>query len=179
MGIFVTEGVSRMTSIFKEQLVKKESTSKDTLAKIGIIVAAIIIILLANVLIPTFGLFITVGIGYGAFWLFQRFDVEYEYIFTNGELDIDKIFNKSRRKKALTVNVKQFEVMAHIEDPMHIHEWKRAQKVLDYSSGKTKENTYGAIFTQEGQLVQLIFEPNGSILEGIGHYIPRQLHRKK
>ncbi|NLP45728.1 MAG: hypothetical protein GX347_01630 [Epulopiscium sp.] len=168
-----------MASIFKEQLVKKEKNSKDTLMKFGIIVGAIIIIMIANVLIPTIGLFITLGVGYGAYWLFQRFNVEYEYIFTNGELDIDQIFNKSRRKRALTVNVKQFEIMAHIEDPMHIHEWERAQKVLDYSSGKTHDHTYSAIFTQEGQTVQLIFEPNDTILEGIRCYIPRQLHIKK
>lgn len=168
-----------MESVFKEQLVKKEKNPKDSAMKVGIIILAIIVIIFVNILIPSFGVFIALAVGYGTYWFLQRFDIEYEYVFTNGELDIDAIFSKSKRKRMLAIDVKTFDLMAQIEDPMYLHEWKRAQKTLDYSSGKIKPNTYGVLFTQQGELVHLIFEPNDSILDGMARYIPRQLHRKQ
>ena len=106
-------------------------------------------------------------------------NIEYEYAFTNGELDIDKIMSKSKRKRILTVSVKDFEVMAHVEDKVHAYELNGFEKILDFSSGEIKENTYAAIFMHNNQKVKMIFEPNEEILKGIFYLIPRKLYMKK
>ena len=41
---------------------------------------------------------------YGAYYINCSFNVEFEYILTNGELDIDKISNKKRRKRGIFKN---------------------------------------------------------------------------
>lgn len=40
---------------------------------------------------------------YGGYILITNMSVEYEYIVTNGEMDIDKIIAKRRRKRLITV----------------------------------------------------------------------------
>ena len=38
-------------------------------------------------------------------YLFRSMDIEYEYLYINGNLDVDKIMSKSRRKKVFEMNV--------------------------------------------------------------------------
>ena len=84
---------------YAEQIVKRENTSSESTKKIGIIAAVIIIcIILGLVFIFTIGTFISLialilaaGAVYGSYILLEGLNVEYEYIMTNGELDVDKI----------------------------------------------------------------------------------------
>lgn len=59
-------------------------------------------------LFPIFGsfvLFVICGVLFGAYKLSTLLNVEYEYIITNGTLDIDKIVNKSSRKRMLSIEL--------------------------------------------------------------------------
>ncbi|NLK97704.1 MAG: hypothetical protein GX272_06450 [Epulopiscium sp.] len=168
-----------MGDIFKEQLVAKKRTSKDGMITALIILAAIVVALAAFAFIPQVFVFVVAIAAYGAYWLIQRQNIEYEYSFTNGELDIDQIINKSSRKRVVSVSVKEFDVMAHVEDKDHAHELTGFEKTLDFSSGEIKANTYAAIFVHNNQKVKMIFEPNEEILKGIFHLIPRKLYIKK
>ena len=40
------------------------------------------------------------ALGWAAWMAFQRLRVEYEYLYVNGELDIDTIYGRVKRKKA-------------------------------------------------------------------------------
>ena len=53
---------------------------------------------------------------YGFYVLKNNQRIEYDYTFTNGVLDIAKIINNSKRKRLLSMNVKDFEVVAPISD---------------------------------------------------------------
>ena len=90
--------------IYREQIVPKSPTKMDTLKKICV---GFIAIMLAAVLFLLSGFFNLTFIGlifagvfiYFGFYLISSFDTEYEYIVTNGEIDIDKIIAKRKRKK--------------------------------------------------------------------------------
>jgi hypothetical protein len=165
--------------IFKEQLVSKKRTAKDGMITALVILAAILLVAASFLFIPQAFVLVVIIVAYGAYWLVQRQNIEYEYSFTNGDLDIDKIINKSKRKRLISVSVKDFEAMAHVEDKDHSHELSGFEKTLDFSSGEIKSNTYAAVFMHNNQKVKMIFEPNEEILKGIFHLIPRKLHIKK
>ena len=93
---------------FFEQIVEIRKTGLDWLKLAGIW-------LLAGVLLFVFFLLgvnfpgvmsilalLCIGVIYGAFWLSKRLSVEYEYIVTNGTLDVDKIIARSSRKRELS-----------------------------------------------------------------------------
>lgn len=96
---------------FSEQLVTKQSTGKDMFLR-GLYLAAAILLVAAFVFfLGAFGLWILVlamsaAVIWGFVWLIQGTFVEYEYIVTNDDLDIDKIIGKRKRKRLITVSLR-------------------------------------------------------------------------
>lgn len=173
-----------MGDVFKEQLVKKEVDFKGLLIKSGIIAGAILVILILymfsnitiiNLLLP----FLIMGVIAGAYYLFTMQNVEYEYIYTNGDLDIDCIINKSRRKRVFSTNINAIEIMAHIEDKKYENEFRNLEKTLDFSSSKITHNTYIAKLSYNNKMIKLIIEPNETIQEAMLLVLtPRKFHKK-
>ena len=84
---------------FAEQLVKKEKNSADKAKTVltyvfGILITVLLVVfafLQMGTVFCMLGLILAVGSGYGTYFIGTNSYIEYEYTFTNGELDIDKI----------------------------------------------------------------------------------------
>ena len=89
----------RKKDVFYEQLYKKKKGITGLLIQAGVIVVALILavviflVLSQMVMGQMFGFLAVAGIAYGAYKITMLFDVEYEYIYLNGEIDFDKICN--------------------------------------------------------------------------------------
>lgn len=98
---------------FFEQIIKVKRKPAEIAMIIGIIIAAIAVIFLAWFFVmrifPPFGLILILGACFGAYKLISMTSIEYEYIFTNGDLDIDKIIAKSSRKRVVSINCSKIE----------------------------------------------------------------------
>ena len=101
-----------MDDFYTEQLIKKQADSKDTLKKVGLIALTVVSVLLVFV-IPV-GIILPVVMIVIDVLMFRNLNVEYEYVFVNGDLDIDKIMNKSRRKRMFSVYADQMELLAPV-----------------------------------------------------------------
>ena len=92
---------------FMEYMIAEKQTAKNVLKKIGIYFAAllltfvsfIVMLMFPSVLIGFLPMVIAI-IFYAAYRITTSFDVEYEYILTNGELDVDKITNYRFKSKS-------------------------------------------------------------------------------
>ena len=87
-----------MSELYSEFLVKKESTFKDALIKFGMIGLTVVAVAAGLFLNPLL-LIVAIGLGVACYFIIPKTDLEYEYLFVNGELDIDKIMAKSKRKR--------------------------------------------------------------------------------
>ncbi len=163
--------------IFFEQLVKMKYDAKRVAAIVGIYLGGAALI----------WLIFTIAIGYGPFGMFvfialifpilyftvmfaSFFKVEYEYILTNGEVDIDKIVNKSRRRRVATFECSAVESMKKYNkneaSPANIN-----KKII---AGNIEENTYSVIVkTKKGERIHLVFTPDEKMLEGFKKHLPR------
>lgn len=99
-------GGQKMDS-FKEQIVRKQPTKNDKLAKLFIMIASVALAALCFIFpfgtqFSVFGIFFAALSLYGGYYFITRLDVEYEYIFTNGEIDVDKITAQRSRKRLIT-----------------------------------------------------------------------------
>ena len=98
-----------------EQLVKINKTPKDYFLLGGIWVAAFFIVFLFVLLgfkMPSFfGILILVsaGVMYGAYKLSSLLSIEYEYIVVNRDMDIDKITDRSSRKRIVSIKLNEVE----------------------------------------------------------------------
>ena len=101
-----------MDDFYTEQLIKKQADSKDTLKKVGLIALTVVSVLLVFV-IPV-GIILPVVMIVIDVLMFRNLNVEYEYVFVNGDLDIDKIMNKARRKRMFSVDADQRGLLAPV-----------------------------------------------------------------
>ncbi len=162
--------------IFKEQLIAVKPNSKTTMKKTGISVVGVIIAVLAMIFGGGFlGPIIVVAVIFGASYLVKSMNLEYEYILTNNELDVDKIMNKERRKRYFTIDIKQINVMAHIDNDQRKPEFERASKTIDISSGEKGPNTYVIVYPIKEELTKIIIEPNDEMKKEIFKQAPSKV----
>lgn len=165
---------------FIEQLVIKGSTPKDTLAKAGLVVAALVLVILFMFLpillgLPSLsgiGLLLAAGSCYGAYYLISGMSVEYEYIVTNGEIDVDKIIAKRRRKRMVTVKASNFQAFGLLKEA----EGAPQGTTTMMACANDPEHDYYADFDHSkfGR-VRLIFSPDERTLEAMKPFLPRLL----
>ena len=158
-----------MGDFYTEQLVKRQKASSTTLIKaILIILTVLSVVLIFMIPFGIIGPVIMIALDV---FLFRSMDVEYEYLFVNGSLDIDKIMAKSRRK-----NMFSMEMMAPSGSP----ELRPYQglKGTDYSSGMPGADTYELIVVNNGEKKKIIFEPNKAVCEGLKMLAPRKVFCK-
>lgn len=166
--------------IFIEYIVKKQKTGLDYLKMLGIVVATLflwMLVLLFNHYLFGLGLFIIAGIGWGAWKLLQTTSLEYEYILTNAELDIDKIIARTRRKRVLTVNFKEILLCARVDDPMFKAEFNNTSNVVKtYDVAGNNGQKYFVEYNGEGGKIRVLFTPNEKIMESVKKLAPRTVN---
>ncbi len=97
--------------IFVEQIIRKQKTSKEYAIMAGVIAGGLVLILLVMMipLLRFFLAFIICGVGYGVWWMIISQNIEYEYSVTNGDIDIDQIIGKRRRRRVVSVGGSKIE----------------------------------------------------------------------
>ncbi len=166
--------------IFVEQLVKRRMTAKDIVKLILCITAVSIIVpLMLLFSASAFGtLFLLIGAGLLYFiWIFSHtVSVEYEYCFTNGALDIDRVYAARRRKPFVALNAREIEYMAPVSDRAYRNYFEntRIKKIYACSSLKD-EGVYFVIFENQGDKSMLFFNPNDKIKDGFRRLNPQKV----
>jgi uncharacterized membrane protein len=165
-----------MGDIFNEYLIRKLPGTSDFLKKAGIGVVAVLIMALGFMYAGMMVFLIIAGVGFGVYYLYKGFDIEYEYILTNDELDVDKVIARERRKHLLTVKVTDFDILAPCsEDYKREYEQTSITKKIDVSSSPKSPKRKFAIYNQGNDKILLIFEPPQKMLDGIKTLIPRRV----
>ncbi len=170
-----------MDDLYVEQIVEKEESKKDSFKRVLIVAIACVFTIIFSFLFgdPVHASPLIIIVAIVANWFFKRLNIEYEYIFTNGTLDIDCIYNKAKRKSLYSFNVSDFIVMAHIDDKERFAGYS-ALPVRNLSSGEIYGNTYMFITYHNKQNVKFIIEPNAQLLDAMLKYMtPRKLFVKK
>ena len=95
-------------------LIKIKLTGKVKAIIVGAILLDIVIVAAVTFfallfLSPAFTFLIVAAVVYGSYKIISSLSVEFEYIFTNGDLDIDKITAKSSRKRMVSIKCSEIE----------------------------------------------------------------------
>ena len=161
--------------VFCEYIVKvKKNPAELTISALGIILAVILLgfsLFFLFTPFSSFVLLIDAGVVYGAYILITHYNVEYEYILTNGDIDIDKITAKRKRKRVLSFSTKEFEIVAPYK------QGENYTNVLDLGT-RNYEDAYYAVFSKDGQKKTLVFNPPQKMIEAMKTYSPRTVHLK-
>ena len=165
---------------FKEQIIKKENTSKDTTMRFLIAFASVALgfgIIMFAVMFRAFLpiAFFLAGLSvYGGVHLIRNLELEYEYIFTNGDLDVDKVIAARSRKHLITLKV---------NDATDIGEYNggadgdRTVVIASAMNSDMKDWFLDVKHPDHGD-TRLIFTPNEDMLRVIKTHLPRNLRNK-
>ena len=162
-----------MSEMYKEQLVKRRKDKKDVTIKFALSFATILSICIFFFF--PIGIIIPIVLAIVDVIVFRRMDVEFEYIYTSGDLDIDKIIHKEKRKRVLAVNVKDMEIMA-VEGSSELAAHKDAQ-VCDFTTHTPGAKVYEMVVIDNGEKKRVLFEPDEELVEGIWTLTPRKTIR--
>ncbi|MDD6395109.1 MAG: DUF6106 family protein [Firmicutes bacterium] len=173
------------SDIICEQLVKRKIGPKQMVIAAVIVSVGLIISLFLRALgivvdrtlgmmgIFLFAIGIFVTIYFVRFFIF----VEYEYSFVNGELTIDRISAKSKRKHMMDVAVKSFEKIGKYE-PEKVKNLN-VDTVRDYSADPYASDAVYAYYKDgSGRKILLIFSPNEKLIGSIKPYVNGMMFRE-
>jgi len=166
---------------YHEYIVKKRKKPIDIALCILIPIAAIVVAyILTGILfaIPMLTFLVPaswVGLG----WLAVRFigsrNVEFEYLLTDCDLDVDKIINKNRRKRIISTYRKEIIAMAPVGSsnlPSDINEMEK----VEVCSAMEDEGVYPLVVQQDKKKV-VYFQPTETMIETMVMRNPRKVFR--
>ncbi|MBP3706481.1 MAG: hypothetical protein J6J13_04460 [Clostridia bacterium] len=160
--------------VFFEQIVEKKKNAKEyvLLALIWFAVAAIAIFIMLNAaLLGPITLLPIIAIGYGAYKISMNFFVEYEYIITNGTLDIDKIVAKSSRKRVASIELSSVD---SLERYTPASKPKAGYERIVIACDESDNNAYAIVVVKEGRGRQyIVFSPNDKIKGAVVKFLPK------
>ena len=163
-----------MSESYVELLVKKKKTQKDSILK-GLMIAGIVILVLIGLVIPLV-LIAAIALGVLAYFKMPGLDLEFEYLYVNGELDIDKIMSKVKRKRVGSFDISKAEMVAPVKShELDYYRQSKDLKVVDCSSGEDHANVYGMVIKDEKGMKLVLFEPNQEILDDMRRIAPRKV----
>lgn len=164
-----------MNDGYEEILVKRQKSASDMLLR-GLVIALAVVPVIVGVLFVS-PLFLLIGavIGVlGYYLILPNFDLEYEYLYVNGDIDIDKIMSKRKRKRVGSFTKDNLEIMAPTGSDQ-LASYVKNGKVLDYTSGDPQKKTWTLVFGSERTSEIVKLELTDTIAQDMRRYAPRKV----
>ncbi|MCI8633805.1 MAG: hypothetical protein HFE64_10050 [Lachnospiraceae bacterium] len=168
-----------MEGMFLEQMVKRGNKQQDSLMRVIIVVCALIIASLPFIISLSLAVYVgpvlIVVMALVVWILWRRVAKEYEYIYTDGNLDIDVIYGRSTRQHLVTFDCRQCRMIVPASIKRYEQEIyeKKYDKTIQAGTGKMTESTYVILGSVGDKQYRVFFEPNEALLEAIYTYSPR------
>jgi len=108
-------------------------------------------------------------------FIFPKLNVEYEYVFVDGQIDFDRISGKSKRKTILRIDMEQVEIVA-LKNSHALDSYTHIQcENKDFSSGSKDTIPYVIIANREDKKYRITFEPSEKMLTAMRQKSPRKV----
>lgn len=164
-----------MNDGYEEILVKRQKTPKDIIIR-GLIIGVIAVLIVAGVLLFN-PIFLTVGLIFGliAYYLIlPNLDLEYEYLYVGGDIDIDKIMARRKRKRVGSYSKDNLEVMAPTGSD-HVASYIKNAKVKDYTSADPEAKSWTLVYGGENSSEVIRLELTQEIAQDMRRFAPRKV----
>ena len=110
-----------------------------------------------------------------AFFAVPGFDLEYEYLYIDREISIDKIMSKQKRKKVRTLELSKMEFICPINSHQLDPYKARNLKISDYSSKQPDAKVWVLVYKDQTNEELIGLEPNEEMLKAIKSIYPRKV----
>jgi len=162
-----------MNEAYAEWLVKRKTPVYFYAISAVMVVLTIISVFFA--LTTVLGIILMFVCGGATYLVIRNSNVEFEYLFISGQLSIDRIFGRSKRKKAWECSMEEIQIIAPA-DSYTLKDYQHGNtKVMDFSSGQPGRKVYAVIAQQKGESIKALIEPNDKMLQCFRQTSPRKV----
>lgn len=161
-----------MSETYVECLVARKPSAILSFLKMLLIMLTVVFVVIGVVFIP--GLLVAIVTGVGAYFATMNANIEYEYLYLDKEISVDKVMAKSKRKKAGTFAIEQMEIFAPLNSHRLDSYKNRDLKTLDYSSGIAAQPERRYMMVWNGN-TRIILEPNAEMVKAVQSIAPRKV----
>lgn len=122
-------------------------------------------------------IFVFLGIGLFVTWLSRRYiNVEYEYAYFEGEFTVDRIANKSKRKRLKKVSFAKLDCIVPAASRNNPGRPDNGHKIYNYSAHNPDIKDYVAVVhDDDAGVMEIVFSPNEELLEILNRKYPRKV----
>lgn len=162
-----------MSESYTELLIRRKPSFGLILAKsllVGLTGGSFVLVLFGNPF-ALLGMVVFGAIFYG---IRGKVDLEYEYLFVGGELSVDKIIGKQKRKAVINMPMEKIELVVPT-DSDKLNEYKnKSLKKLDFTSN-TGRPSYTLIYHGKETQYRVLMELNQEMVEAMYNIAPRKV----
>ena len=162
-----------MGESYVECLIKHKTPAvKKALRILFIALCVLFVLLFLMVGFPA--LIMALVCGVLSYFMSLECNVEYEYLYVDRELSIDKISAQKKRKTVEKLNTEKIEILAPVNS-WHLDEYKNRQlKQKDYSIGyeEQPDKRYMLIYNNE---TRVLLSPNADLIAAVKSVAPRKV----
>lgn len=167
--------------LFCEQLVKRKKTVKDTLIIAAMFITLVVIPVLGFVLSmlvnPYFmmvAIFVFALDIYFVWYVVTGRNIEYEYIVTNNNLTIDRVMAKRRRKRVISLDIKNIDEMCTL-GTKELSKGKCERVIFAGATDFGEKEYQMKIYTEKFGNTLVVFSPNEKTLKAMKPFLKAQV----
>jgi len=163
-----------MSDLYSEILVKRKDRGQDAAIRV-LMIAIVVASCAAGIFFSPFLFLAALGFAVACYFVFPRMHVEYEYLYVNGELDIDEIFSQQKRKKLMSLDFTNVECVA----PLGSHEldsYQNGYTVYDYSALDPENKPYVIVIAEGAEKKKVYVQlDDEKVFADIRRRLPRKV----
>ena len=170
---YMLQGGILMGDIFAEQLVKRKKKPSEQFLKYAL-TALVVVFALGGLFLAGFLVYLALALAVACYFIFPRFNVEYEYSYVNGEFDVDVIYSMQKRKKKEVFNLQDVDCVALYGNPA-LAAYQTGYTVTDYSAFDASKPPYVIVKGSEKRLIYMQIE-DPTILSDMKRRLQRRFY---
>jgi hypothetical protein len=156
-------------------MVKRKTNQGLKLLKMTLIMLAVFCVLLGFTSIIF--LLVAVALGVGVYFTSLHTEIEYEYLYVDRQLTVDKILNQNRRKRVAVYDLDRMEILAPFSSHRLDSYKNREAKTFDFSSGlESKPDPRFTMYMSGNN--KIILEPTPEMVKAISTVAPRKVFKE-
>lgn len=177
-----------MDHFMEEVVVKRNKVFSEivyVLANIMMVLFALLGVMMLNALfmggfsvVALIETVVMVGLAVLIFLRRDRLRTEFEYTFTNGDLDFAQVYNNQKRKTLGTMRVKNVEAFGPV-DSEHFRKLINMQGLTRRNWFLNREaKLYYFYYQKENAKNIIVFEPSDELVDMVRKYLPRGVYQE-
>lgn len=156
---------------FFEQIVRKKKTVGELAIMVGVALAALVLCVAAFLFLGGLSAILICGILYGAWYLITMQNKEFEYCVTNGDIDVDLIVAKRKRKRIVSVAGRKIERLLPYDSSVSTQGF---QRVVTAAPSLQEEGLwYFTYHSKKNGHTLVVFSPNERVLSAFTEGLDR------